>query len=80
MPAPKPDPGGLLLAAARMGRPAGDCVYVGDSGSDAGAAHAAGMRSVGVTWGIHTPAQVRAMGFDWVVERPGEIAELFERP
>ena len=80
MPAPKPDPRGLLLAAERMGRQPGDCIYVGDSGSDATAAHAAGMRSVGVTWGIHTPAQVRGMGFDWVVERPGEIEGLLGDP
>ncbi len=76
MPSPKPDPRGLVGAAAAMARAAGDCLYVGDSGGDAQAAHAAGMRAVGVTWGIHTRAQLMEMGFDWLIDRPDELLGL----
>jgi 2-phosphoglycolate phosphatase len=76
MPAPKPDPRGLIQAAEVMARAAGECLFVGDSGGDAHAAHAAGMRAVGVTWGIHTRAQLEAMGFDWLIDSPGELLGL----
>jgi phosphoglycolate phosphatase len=79
MPAPKPHPGGVTRAAAVMARSAGECLYVGDSGGDALVAHAAGMRAVGVTWGIHTRAQLAEMGFDWLIDRPGELLDLLDR-
>ena len=50
----KPDPEGLVMAAGRLGLAVEDCVYVGDSHVDAGAARAAGMRFVGVLSGTTT--------------------------
>lgn len=78
MPAPKPDPRGLIQAAAVMARAAQECLFVGDSGGDAAAAHAAGMRAVGVTWGIHTRTQLAGMGFDWLIDRPEELLGLLD--
>jgi len=53
----KPDPEPLLEAARRLRVPSHDCAYVGDSPFDIQAANAAGMYSVGVTWGrIHDGA------------------------
>lgn len=46
--ASKPDPEGFLLAAARLGVPASDCVVLEDSDAGIAAARAAGMRVVGV--------------------------------
>ena len=50
----KPDPEGLILAASRLGLGIGDCVYVGDSHVDAGAAQSAGTPFVGVLSGTTT--------------------------
>ena len=50
VPAPKPDPAGLLLAAERLGVEPGLAVYVGDSLADLEAARRAGMASIGVLW------------------------------
>jgi phosphoglycolate phosphatase-like HAD superfamily hydrolase len=36
------------------------------------AAHGAGMRAVGVTWGIHDAEEMVAMGFDVMVDYPRE--------
>lgn len=47
----KPDPGPLLLAAARLGVPPEDCVYIGDQPTDILAATTAGMRSIAALWG-----------------------------
>ncbi|GAB1595541.1 phosphoglycolate phosphatase [Lysobacter claricitrinus] len=51
LPARKPDPLPLLVAAERMGVDVADCVYVGDDERDIVAARAAGMRSVVALWG-----------------------------
>ena len=59
VPRPKPAPDGLLQAAASLGIPTGDCVFVGDSEVDAMAAQAAGMTFVAVLSGT-TPAEVFA--------------------
>ncbi len=50
----KPDPDPLLAAARALGHAAEDCIMVGDSLHDIRAAHAAGMRALGVLTGPAT--------------------------
>jgi sugar-phosphatase len=52
--ASKPDPEGFLLGARLLGVAPEDCVVFEDSGAGIQAAHAAGMRVIGV--GPHAPA------------------------
>lgn len=68
----KPAPDLLLLALARLGAKSTESVYVGDSPFDMGAAKAAGMSAIGVTWGrIHGRA---ALGqADTIVDTPEEL-------
>jgi HAD superfamily hydrolase (TIGR01509 family) len=73
MPAPKPDPRGLLQAAASLGVRAQDCWFVGDAGPDREAARSAGMLAIGVTWGIHRRDELEALGFDRLIDAPGEL-------
>ena len=75
-PAPKPDHRGALLAAVRCGVDPASCLFIGDSPADCDAAHGAGMRAVGVTWGIHDAEEMAAMGFDVLVGHPREILGL----
>ena len=51
LPARKPDPLPLRVAAERMGLDVADCAYVGDDERDIVAARAAGMRSIVALWG-----------------------------
>lgn len=76
MPQPKPDPRGLLQAAAGLGLAPSECLFVGDSPFDAQAATAAGMRPVGCTWGIHPRAEMDAMGFAVLIDHPRELLGL----
>jgi pyrophosphatase PpaX len=70
----KPAPDTLLLALDRLGADAGDAAYVGDSPFDMQAARAAGMRSVGVTWGgIHVRSALEDAGADVIVDTPEEL-------
>jgi phosphoglycolate phosphatase len=74
--APKPDPRGILKAAEALGVGCGDCVFVGDSENDCDAARAAGVRAIGVTWGIHPRARMERLGFDALIDRPEELLSL----
>ncbi|MGC1208240.1 MAG: HAD-IA family hydrolase [Ornithinimicrobium sp.] len=56
----KPHPEPLLYAARILGVDPADCVYVGDATVDLQAAHAAGMASIGVTWGAGERANLEA--------------------
>ena len=64
----------LLQACRLCGVLPEEAVYVGDGPSDAIAARAAGMPSVGITWNSHDPADVRSMGFDVLIDKPSELS------
>ena len=49
---PKPDPMGALIAARKMGVSPADVAYVGDSVTDMKTGLAAGMNTIGVSWGF----------------------------
>ena len=74
VPCPKPSADGLLLCAEEMELDPRKCVYVGDSPSDGEAARAAGMRSIGVTWGSHEEGKIRRK-FDVLCRDVGELKE-----
>jgi phosphoglycolate phosphatase len=76
VPAPKPDPSGIHQAATRLGVPLARCLFVGDSENDSEAARAAGVRCVGVTWGIHPREKMAGLGFDHLIDRPEELLAL----
>ena len=74
VPAPKPDAAGALACCAALGLDPARSVFVGDSPSDAGAAKAAGMRSVGCLYGANEAALRAGAGFDRVVEDVAGLA------
>jgi phosphoglycolate phosphatase/AHBA synthesis associated protein len=68
--AAKPAPDGVLLAAERLGFPAADCAYVGDSALDLQAAKAAGALAIGAGWGHLFDPRNPA---DLVLQRPMDL-------
>lgn len=73
----KPDPEPLLLAAQRMGAAPEQTAYVGDSPFDVGAAKAAGMFAIAVTWGrIHDRTRLEPAEPDAIVDTPEELLDL----
>lgn len=58
----KPHPHMLDDALAETGVDARDAVMIGDTSHDMAMARAAGVRAHGVTWGFHTPDEIRAAG------------------
>jgi pyrophosphatase PpaX len=70
----KPDPAPVLHALERLGARPDEAAYVGDAPFDVAAAKAAGVLSVGVTWGgIHPRERIAAESPDALVDRPEEL-------
>jgi phosphoglycolate phosphatase len=72
----KPDPAAVLDIARRMGVPAGQFLYLGDTSTDMLTARAAGMCAVGVSWGFRTAKELRESGADFIVSHPLEVLDL----
>ncbi len=71
----KPDPSGLLRLIAELGARTGQTVMIGDSPTDVATARAAGVKMIGVAWGLD-PRGLRAASPDRVLEHPRELAAL----
>jgi phosphoglycolate phosphatase len=63
----KPDPAMLLSALAETGCDPARAVMVGDTEFDIAMGRAAGVATIGVTWGYHPEARLRAAGADAIV-------------
>lgn len=74
----KPDPAGALNVARKMNLDPRDFIYVGDSATDMKTATAAGIRAVGVLWGLRDEAELKEAGADGLVSDPKEIKTFFE--
>ena len=73
----KPDAAALLEVAAQLAVAPGECVMIGDSEVDIQTARAAGVPSVGVSWGLRPLAVLEAARPDFVVHTPEELRALF---
>lgn len=73
----KPDPAVVEEILAITGIRRERVLYAGDSGIDMLTAAAAGVASVGVTWGFRTREELLESGAGRIVERPLEILDLF---
>jgi len=71
----KPAPDGALLCAEQLGLAPGEFLYVGDTGTDMDCGSAAGMTTVGVTWGFRTAQELRDHGACRVIDRPAELID-----
>lgn len=72
---PKPNPDTGLLILRELGVGAAEAVMVGDTTHDLEMAHAAGMRSIAVTYGVHGAAELTAARPTWVAGTFREVVE-----
>lgn len=72
----KPDPEGIRAGLAALGVPAAQAVMVGDGPVDIRAGQAAGTRTVGVSHGLHSLAELEAVAPDYLVSSLGELGAL----
>lgn len=75
---PKPDPASALDLCNRQNISPSEVLYVGDSEVDILTAKAAGMVSVGVTWGFRERQELEAAQAEYIIELPAQLMELLE--
>lgn len=73
---PKPHAEPVEQALARLGVTTSGCLFVGDSHHDVFSGRAAGVGTVGVTWGPFDRAHLEASAPDFYCNTPTELLEL----
>ena len=74
----KPEPGALQVVLDELGLEAGQAVMIGDSGADAGAAKAVGMKLVLVSFG-YCPDRLEDLEPDAIIDGFSELPGALER-
>ena len=72
----KPSPIGALHIAEIFHAKREECLYFGDTNTDMQTGKAAGMKTVGVTWGFRTREELEENHADILIDTPQEIAAL----
>jgi HAD superfamily hydrolase (TIGR01509 family) len=75
---PKPDPEGVRRVARELHMEAANCVFIGDSPADIGAAQNAGMLSVVAGWHDFYLEELRHLSPDFWPQSPFELQRWFE--
>ena len=74
----KPHPAMLVRAMDEARAEPANTVMIGDTVYDVEMAQAAGCRAIGVAWGYHDPAELRAAGAAEVAETPARLQEILD--
>ena len=75
----KPHPEPVERALGLLRASADDAVFVGDSPHDIESGRAAGVRTIGVTWGAFTREEMERAGADVVVDSVAELRSAIRR-
>jgi phosphoglycolate phosphatase len=79
LPEKKPHPAQLQWVSAQLGVTPENIVMVGDGPQDIECGRRAGTTTVGVTYGIKDPSEMRAAGPDYVIDHFDELLQLVHR-
>lgn len=74
----KPDPTAAFMIAENLGVEPSECVYIGDSDVDMETGNAAGMETVGVTWGFRPKEMLIEHGAKHTIDQPQELISIVE--
>lgn len=75
----KPNPAGAWYTAEKLGVKREECLYFGDTNTDMKTGIAAGMDTVGVTWGFRPRQELEVFGPKYIVDDPRDVIEVLER-
>ena len=73
---PKPDPMGALIVAEKWGIDPSEIAYVGDSVTDMKTGLAAGMHTVGVSWGFTAKSDLEEAGAHVIADTVDELEKI----
>ena len=69
----KPSPDGVYMVMDKLNVSREECIYVGDTSVDMKTGKAAGLYTVGVTWGFRDREELIANHADAIIDRPEEL-------
>lgn len=72
----KPDPFMLLAMMKELGLKKDEVMYFGDTNTDMETGKAAGVITVGVTWGFRDEQELASFSPEYIIHSPGEIVGL----
>lgn len=75
----KPSPDGVLYIAEKLGIPAEQFLYVGDTNTDMQTGKNAGAFTVGVLWGFRDRKELEDNDADAIIEKPMELLQYLDR-
>lgn len=75
----KPDPTLTLKVMDDLGVKSCECLFVGDSGTDAKTSVNAGCTGIGVLWGFRKEDELLENGAKYIVKKPCEIVDIIQR-
>ncbi|MCB6416510.1 HAD family hydrolase [Dorea acetigenes] len=71
----KPDPAGVFYLLEKMQISKEECLYIGDSEVDIATGSAAGVKSVGVSWGFRSRETLKEAGAQIIIDVPQELLQ-----
>lgn len=71
----KPDPEGILLIMEELQLKPEQCLYFGDTSTDMKTGQAAGVDTVGVTWGFRDRAELEQFSPKYIIDHPSQIID-----
>lgn len=74
----KPAPDGALLLCRQLAVKPSECLYIGDTNTDMQTGKAAGMDTVGVTWGFRDRAELEEMQATYIADIPARILDIVQ--
>lgn len=72
----KPDPTAVFMIAKELNVATEECLYIGDSDVDMQTGKAAGVTTIGVTWGFRSREILKENGAVYIVDKAQEIISI----
>lgn len=72
----KPDPAAVFMIAKELNVATEECLYIGDSDVDMQTGNAAGVTTIGVTWGFRSREVLKENSAAYIVDKAQEIISI----
>lgn len=75
----KPNPKAVFMIAEKLHISKEECLYIGDSDVDMKTGNAAGVDTVGVSWGFRSREVLKEHGATYIIDKPEELVNIIKK-